>query len=30
MAAARPHIGLFAPAHNFENLSAPEPYLAQI
>ncbi len=30
MAAALPHIDLFAPAHNIESLAALEPYLAQI
>lgn len=30
MAAALPHIDLFAPAHNIESLAALEPYLAQL
>ena len=30
MAAALPHIDLFAPAHNIESLAALEPYLARI
>ena len=28
MAAALPHVDLFAPAHNLESLAALEPYLA--
>jgi hypothetical protein len=30
MAAALPHIDLFAPAHNLESLAALEPYLAEL
>jgi uncharacterized protein with von Willebrand factor type A (vWA) domain len=30
MAAALPHVALFAPAHNLESLAALEPYLAQL
>ena len=30
MAAALPHIDLFAPAHNLESLAALEPYLAKL
>ena len=30
MAAALPHIDLFAPAHNLESLAALEPYLARL
>jgi uncharacterized protein with von Willebrand factor type A (vWA) domain len=30
MAAALPHVDLFAPAHNLESLAALEPYLAKL
>ena len=30
MAAALPHVDLFAPAHNLESLAALEPYLAAL
>jgi uncharacterized protein with von Willebrand factor type A (vWA) domain len=30
MAAALPHVDLFAPAHNLESLCALEPYLAAL
>ena len=30
MAAALPHIDLFAPAHNLASLAALEPYLAKL
>ena len=30
MAAALPHVDLFAPAHNLESLAALEPYLARL
>jgi uncharacterized protein with von Willebrand factor type A (vWA) domain len=30
MAAALPHVALFAPAHNLESLAALEPYLARL
>ena len=30
MVAARPHVDLFAPAHNLESLAALEPYLARL
>jgi uncharacterized protein with von Willebrand factor type A (vWA) domain len=30
MAAALPHLDLFAPAHNLESLAALEPYLASL